>query len=81
MVHHSESLGLVLVDRNTVAISPGDITLSFGAYPAEAAAVVRFLHPLYNFAIVSYDPRDLCAEVRRDSLLAECHPYQEFPIS
>ena len=39
MVHHSESLGLVLVDRNTVAVGPGDITLSFGAYPAEARAV------------------------------------------
>ena len=64
MVHHDASLGLVLVDRNTVAIGPGDVTLSFGAYPAETRGVVRFLHPLHNFALVSYDPADLNHLVR-----------------
>lgn len=37
--------------------------LSFGAFPAEVPANVRFLHPLHNFAIVSYDPRQLSEEV------------------
>ena len=63
MVHHDDSLGLVLVDRNTVAIGLGDVTLSFGAYPAEARGVVRFMHPLHNFAILSYDTTDLNAKV------------------
>ena len=63
VVHQSEALGLVLADRNTVAIAPVDISLSFGAYPADCRAVVRFLHPLSNFALISYDPRDLPEEV------------------
>ena len=63
MVHHDESLGLVLVDRNTVAVGLGDVTLSFGAYPAEARGLVRFMHPLHNFAILSYDVADLNAKV------------------
>ena len=63
VVHHDESIGLVLVDRNTAAIGLGDVTLSFGAYPAEARGVVRFLHPLHNFAFISYDTADLNAEV------------------
>ena len=37
--------------------------LSFGAFPAEVPARVRFLHPLHNFSIVSYDPRQLSEEV------------------
>jgi len=63
VVYHDDSLGLVLVDRNTVAIGLGDVTLSFGAYPAEARGVVRFMHPLHNFAILSYDAADLNAKV------------------
>lgn len=54
VVHHSSTLGLVAVDRNTVAIGCGDVLLSFGAFPAEAPARVRFLHPLHNFALLSY---------------------------
>ena len=38
--------------------------LSFGAFPAEIPARCRFLHPLHNFALVSYDPRQLSEEVR-----------------
>lgn len=40
------------------------VMLSFGAFPAEVPARVRFLHPLHNFTIVSYDPRQLSEEVR-----------------
>jgi len=64
VVHHSDALGLVVVDRNTVAIGTGDVRLTFGAFPAEADAAIRFLHPLHNFAILSYDPAQLPAEAR-----------------
>lgn len=52
------------VDRNTVTIGTCDVNLSFGAHPAEIPGVVRFLHPLHNFALVSYSPADLPAEAR-----------------
>lgn len=63
IVHASERVGLVVVDRSTVTVTAGSITLSFGGYPVELTACVRFLHPLHNFAILSYDPTDLSAEV------------------
>ena len=59
VVHLSPRLGLVVVDRNTVTIGCGDIMMSFGAWPAEISAKVRFLHPLHNFSILSFDPGDL----------------------
>ncbi len=65
VVHHSATLGLLLCDRNTVAIPASDVTLSFGAHPAEVPARIRFLHPLHNFVILSYDPAELPPEVRR----------------
>jgi hypothetical protein len=40
IIHHSDSLGLVAVDRNTVAVSISDIMLSFAAYPIEIPAEV-----------------------------------------
>ncbi|KAL2612339.1 hypothetical protein R1flu_024031 [Riccia fluitans] len=61
IVHHSQDLGLVVVDKNTVAISVSDIMLSFAAYPMEIPAEVVFLHPVHNFAIVAYDPTALGA--------------------
>ena len=64
VVHHSATLGLVVTDRNTVSVPVGDITISFGAHPAEVPGRIRFLHPTHNFAILSYDPRDVPAEVR-----------------
>jgi S1-C subfamily serine protease len=70
VVHHDPSeganaLGLVLVDRNTVAIGACDVNVSFGAHPAEVRGAVRFLHPLHNFAVVSYSLSDLPPEARR----------------
>lgn len=64
VVHHSDTLGLVVVDRNTVAVGAGDVRLTFGAAPAEADAAIRFLHPLHNFALLSYDPAALPPEAR-----------------
>ncbi|GMH38408.1 hypothetical protein BSKO_06292 [Bryopsis sp. KO-2023] len=74
VVHHTDRIGLVLVDRNTVAIGSCDIMLSFGAYPAEISAHVRFLHPLHNFAVLSYDPSKLPAEAR-----AQIRPVEILP--
>lgn len=62
VVHQSRSLGLALVDRNTAPVASADARLSFGGAPADAAARPAFLHPLHNFALLSYDPRDLEAQ-------------------
>ncbi|CAM6099321.1 unnamed protein product [Calypogeia fissa] len=59
IVHHAQDLGLVVVDKNTVAISVSDVMLAFAAYPIEIPAEVVFLHPVHNFAIVAYDPSAL----------------------
>jgi S1-C subfamily serine protease len=48
--------GLVVVDRNTVPVSMGDVRLIF-AGTLEIPGKVEFVHPLHNLAIVSYDPK------------------------
>ena len=35
IIYHSEEMGLVAVDKNTVAISASDVMLSFAAFPIE----------------------------------------------
>ena len=50
--------GYVVVDRNTVPIAIGDVTVTF-AGSLEVKAKVEQLHPLHNLAIVSYDPADI----------------------
>lgn len=57
-------VGVVVVDRNTAVISPCDIMISFGAYPDEVPARVRFMHPTHNFSLLSFDPRELKPETR-----------------
>lgn len=47
--------GFVVVDRNTVPVAIGDVTVTF-AGSLEVKAKVEQLHPLHNVAIVSYDP-------------------------
>ena len=50
--------GYVLVDRNTVPIAIGDVTVTF-AGSLEVKGKVEQLHPLHNYAIVSYDPKSI----------------------
>jgi len=50
--------GYVLVDRNTVPIAIGDVTITF-AGSLEVRGKVEQLHPLHNYAIVSYAPASI----------------------
>jgi S1-C subfamily serine protease len=48
--------GLVVLDRNTVPVSMGDVRVVF-AGTLEIPGKVEFVHPLHNLALVSYDPK------------------------
>ncbi|RKP07353.1 hypothetical protein THASP1DRAFT_30834 [Thamnocephalis sphaerospora] len=47
--------GLVICDRDTIPISAGDILLTFANSLIIPGKLV-YLHPVYNYAIVHYDP-------------------------
>src|SRR6185437_10550234 len=48
--------GLVVVDRDTVPASLGDVTVTF-AGTLQVPGRVVYVNPLHNFAIVAYDPK------------------------
>lgn len=55
IVHHSETMGLAAVDKNTVAVSVSDVMLSFAAYPMEIPGEVEtFSYPEFIFVYSLY---------------------------
>ncbi|KAL2333242.1 hypothetical protein Fmac_014455 [Flemingia macrophylla] len=74
IIYHSQDMGLVAVDKNTVAISASDVVLSFAAFPVEIPGEVVFLHPVHNYALISYDPSALGPVGGSVVRAAELHP-------
>ncbi len=63
--------GMVLVDRDTVPVALGDLTLTFGG-TVRVRGTVRWLHPQHNVALVQYNPADVGEiEVRSVRLASE----------
>lgn len=62
--------GLVVVDRNTVPDSLGDITLTF-AGSLETQARVAFVHPLHNLAVLQYEPQLIAGTAVRSATLSD----------
>ena len=61
--------GWVLVDRNTVPSTLGDVHITF-AQSLEVPGKVEFIHPFHSFAIVSYDPARIGATPVRSARFA-----------
>lgn len=84
--------GLVVVDRNTVPVTMGDVRLTF-AGSVQIPAKVVYLHPLHNLAVLKYDPKLLgdtpvknaplvsrTAEVGQDVWLVGIRPDQTLAV-
>ena len=66
--------GRVLVDRDTVPVTLGDVELVFGGSLALDGRVVA-LHPEHNLALVAYEPEQL-GETRVEAAVLSCDPLE-----
>lgn len=63
-------LGLVVTDRNAVPTSIGDVLLTF-SNSIIISAQVLYLHQVYNYAIVKYDPKLLGDTFVKDAVISD----------
>jgi S1-C subfamily serine protease len=71
--------GLVVVDRNTVPVAVGDVTVTF-AGTVQVPGHVVYIHPLHNFAMVAYDPKLIGTTAVRAAHLAPRELHSGEPV-
>ncbi len=73
-------IGLVVAGRNTVPTSLGDIMITF-SHSVLLPAYVIFIHEIYNFAILKYDPSLLGSAILKDPVLSKVQLSHNDPVN